>query len=147
MDDDAGQGRRGSGLRGSAASSESADRLLPEEDDRPTVEHRAWLRQDDYWKRTTYIAATGRHTATAPQMRALPRPNRFRQPTPIRSAIVLLLIVGMIVLIPVGVGRAQHWAETHITLPSTIPGITTPAPTHTTTPGKRATPTATPKKK
>ena len=148
MDDDAGQGKRVSSPRGGAAAPDDGDgRLLPLDDDRPTVEHRAWLRQDDYWKRTTYIAATGRHTATAPRTRALPRPNRFHQPRPIRSGIVLILIVGVIALVPVGVVRAQRWAEQHISLPSTIPGVTLPAPTHTATPAKHGTPTATPKKK
>lgn len=147
MDDDAGHGKRASSPRGGAAAPDNDGRLLPLDDDRPTVEHRAWLRQDDYWKRTTYIAATGRHTATAPRTRALPRPDRFRQPRPIRSGIILLLIVGVIVLVPAGVGRAQRWAEQHINLPSTIPGISAPAPTHTATPAKHGTPTATPKKK
>ena len=147
MDEDAGQGQQIAPPQDADAPTEDANAALAEEDDRPTVEHRAWLRQDDYWKRTTYIAATGRHTTAAPHTRALPRPNRFHQPTPIRSTIVLALIVGMVILIPVGVVRAQHWAESHITLPSTIPGVTAPAPTHTATPAKHRTPTATPKKK
>lgn len=119
---------------------------IEDDEERPTVEHRAWLRHDDYWKRTTYVAITGRLSATAPQSRALPRPSRFHKPTPVRSSLVLLLIIALIVLIPIGVVVAQREAEAHIKLPSSIPGITLPwAATPTAT--QAATPTATPKKK
>jgi hypothetical protein len=128
----------------------SAERLDGDAE-RPTVESAAWLKQDDYWKRTTYIAVTGRQTAAAPHTRPLPRPRRFRRPSHIRSMLVLALMLALIVLIPVGVVVAQREASARIKLPTSIPAIPgfsqpTVAPTHapTTTPVK---PTATPKKK
>ncbi len=132
-------------VRAERTAAASTMEALQQEEGHPTVEHRAWLRPDDYWKRTTYVAITGRLSATAPQSRALPRPSRFHKPTPVRSSLVLVLIVALIVLIPIGVVVAQHYAEAHIKLPTNIPGITqpqtaTPAPTHA------AKPTATPKK-
>lgn len=124
-----------------------AERLNKDED-RPTVQSEAWLTQDDYWQRTTYIAVTGRHTAQRPPTRPLPRPNRFRRSSPLRSVIVLALTLALIVLIPIGVMVAQREAATKIKIPTNIPGLTQPtvAPTHvpTATPAK---PTATPKKK
>lgn len=135
-----------SAARAASASTHSAPRALPEEEERPTVEHGAWLKQDDYWKRTTYIAVTGRQTAAAPASRPLPRPKRFRKPAPVRSSLVLLLMLALIVLIPIGVFAAQRYAETHITLPSNIPGIAQPK-TATPSPTRPVKPTATPKKK
>ena len=115
---------------------------------RPTVESRAWLKQDDYWQRTTYIAVTGRHTAVAPPTRPLPRPRRFRKSSRVRSALVLALTLALIVVIPMGVVLAQRAAETHITLPSSIPGLTEPTQaSHTPTPTATIKPTVTPKKK
>lgn len=127
---------------------EIVDEVLDDDDDRPTVEHQAWIKQDDYWQRTTYIAITGRQTASAPHTRPLPRPRRFRRPAPLRSAMILLLTLALIVLIPIGVVLAKQEAESHIKLPTSIPGLTQPTPTHipvaTSTTVK---PTATPKKK
>lgn len=146
MDDDARHGERVSAPSNDTTPTEDANEALLEVDTRPTVEHRAWLRQDDYWKRTTYIAATGRHTRSAPKTRQLPRPKRFRGPTPIRSSLTFVLIVALIVLVPIGVIRARSWAESHIVLPSTIPGISQPTATHTATPAKSVKKTPTPKK-
>ena len=118
---------------------------------RPTVESQAWLKQDDYWQRTTYIAVTGRHTAAAPPTRPLPRPHRFRKSSRVRSILVLALTLALIVVIPMGVVMAQRAAETHITLPTSIPGIpglTAPTqPIHTLTPTATIKSTVTPKKK
>lgn len=124
-----------------------AERLESDEGERPTVESRAWLKQDDYWQRTTYIAVTGRHTASAPPTRPLPRPHRFRKSSRVRSLLTLALTLALIVVIPVGVLLAQHAAETHIKLPTSIPGLTAPTPTHTPAPTVTAKPTPTPKKK
>jgi hypothetical protein len=129
-----------------ATAAEIADETS-DDDDRPTVEHRAWLKKDDYWQRTTYIAVTGRQTAMAPHTRPLPRPHRFRRPSPLRSALVLTLTLALIVLIPLGVIFAQHEAEAHIKLPTSIPGLTQPTATHTPAPTATIKPTATPKKK
>ena len=140
------------GTRADSASAGAAGEALSEVDERPTVEHGAWLKQDDYWKRTTYVAATGRQTASAPASRPMPRPSRFRKPAPVRSSFLLLLTLALIVLIPLGVLAAQRYGEAHIKLPTNIlniPGIVQPhtptsVSTRTTTPVK---PTATPKKK
>lgn len=126
---------------------EIADELPPDADERPTVEHQAWLKQDDYWKRTTYIAVTGRQTAAAPHTRPLPRPHRFRRRSPVRSVLILALTLALIVLIPVGVVVAQREAATHIKLPTSIPGLSQPTPTLTPAPTATTKPTATPKKK
>jgi hypothetical protein len=124
---------------------------VEDEDDRPTVESHAWLKRDDYWQRTTYIAVTGRHTATAPQTRPLPRPRRFRKPAPVRSVLILALTLALIVVIPLGVVMAQRAGETQIKLPTSIPGLTQPTATHTAThtpvPTATIRPTATPKSK
>ena len=116
--------------------------------DRPTVGRQDWLKQDDYWQRTTYIAVTGRHSRLPNRTRALPRPRRFRKPTPLRSALALALTLALIVLIPMGVVMAQREAQTHIKLPTSIPGLTEPTPTHTPHPTVTATvkPTTTPRK-
>lgn len=128
------------------AAAQPAEESLPEMDERPTVEHDAWLKQDDYWKRTTYIALTGRQTASAPASRPLPRPSRFHKPSLVRSSLTLLLTLALIALIPIGVLAAQRYAESHIKLPTSIPGIVHPkTPTPTAT--KPVKPTATPKKK
>lgn len=115
--------------------------------DSPTVGRQDWLKQDDYWQRTTYTAITGRHSGPPRRTRALPRPRRFRKPAPIRSALALVLTLALIVLIPIGVVLAQREAQAHIKLPTTIPGLTEPTPTHTPHPTTTATvkPTATPK--
>lgn len=133
------------------ASDADSEQLAPDVGERPTVAHQSWLTQDDYWQRTTYIALTGRHPHGAPPTRPLPRPHRFRRPSPARSAVVLALTVALIVLIPLGVVVAQREAQAHIQLPSglpNIPGLTQPTPTHTPRPTVTPTvkPTATPKK-
>jgi hypothetical protein len=135
------------GARESATVREIADETLGEEDERPTVEHQAWLKKDDYWQRSTYIAVTGRQTSAAPQTRPLPRPNRFRKSSPLRSITILILTVALIVLIPVGVILAQRAAEKTIKLPTNIPGFSQPTQTLTPAPTHTAKPTATPKKK
>jgi hypothetical protein len=118
---------------------QASDDVLDEDDDeQPTVEHQAWLKQDDYWQRTTYIAVTGRQTAMSPYTRPLPRPERFRKVSAWRSLLILALTIALIVLIPLGVITAQREAATHIKLPSSIPGLTQPTP--------QLTPSVTPKK-
>lgn len=127
-----------------------ADEVLAEEDERPTVELKAWIRRDDYWQRTTYIALTGRQTSAAPLTRPLPRPQRFRRSSPMRSGLILLLTLALIVLIPVGVLVAKQEAEAHIKIPTAIPGIpglSQSTPTLTPLPTAIVKPTATPKKK
>lgn len=115
---------------------------------RPTIESQAWLKQDNYWQRTTYIAVTGRHTAAAPLTRPLPRPHRFRKSSRARSILILALTLALIVVIPLGVVMAQHAAETHIKLPTNIPGLTEPTqPTQMRTPTETITPTVKPKQK
>ncbi len=140
-----------SGQTMAATAAEIGGERLNKDGDHPTVDSDAWLKHDDYWQRMTYIAVTGRQTAQRPPTRPLPRPHRFRQPSPLRSAVILLLTLALIVLIPLGVVVAQYEAAAHIKLPTSmpnIPGLTRPtaAPTHapTVTPAK---PTATPKKK
>ena len=118
--------------------------------DHPTVGRQAWLKQDDYWQRTTYIAVTGRQSRLPRTTRALPRPRRFRKPTPLRSGLTLALTLALIVLIPMGVVMAQREAQTHIKLPTSIPnipGLVEPTATHTPHPTATATirPTATPR--
>lgn len=131
-----------------ASAAEIGAERLHKDDDHPTVQSEAWLKQDDYWQRTTYIAVTGRHTAQRPPTRPLPRPNRFRRPSPLRSVVILALTLALMALIPIGVLVAQREAAAHIKIPTSIPGLSQPTatPTHaaTTTPVK---PTATPKKK
>lgn len=163
MDPDAGQGRNvtatelseevaggplpaESGQPMATTAADISDERLTKSDERPTVESDAWLRQDDYLQRMTYIAVTGRHTAQRPPTRPLPRPHRFRPPSRTRSIVILALTLALIVLIPIGVIVAQREASAKIKLPTSIPGLTQPTPTHapTSTPAK---PTATPKKK
>jgi hypothetical protein len=139
--------RGAASTREPVTAAEIADETLDDDDERPTVETQAWLKKDDYWQRTTYIAVTGRQTAAAPHTRPLPRPHRFRRPSPLRSTLILTLTLALIVLIPLGVIFAQHEAEIHIKLPTSIPGLTQPAATHTPAPSATARPTTTPKKK
>ena len=110
----------------------------------PQVERSAWLRDDDYWRKVTYISATGRRPGDRLATRPLPRPERFRVRSPYRSGAVLALVIALIILIPVGVVMAGN-AAAHFSIPTTIPGITQPTVTPTFTPVH--TPTATPKKK
>ena len=130
----------------SLSATEIADEVLEDDDQQPTVEHRAWLKKDDYWRRTTYIAVTGRHTAALPRTRRLPPPRRFRNPRPVRSGLVLALVIALIVLIPFGIVAMQRQVA-NIHLPSNIPGVTVPTPSHTPTPTVTVKPTSTPKKK
>jgi len=136
-------------ISGEQSSAAAADRLISEAGDHPTVAHQSWLKQDDYWQRTTYTAITGRHTRSAQPTRPLPRPRRFRRPSPMRSAVVLALTLALIVLIPLGVVVAQREAQAHIQLPSQLPNIPGLAePTHTPRPTVSPTvkPTTTPAK-
>lgn len=116
-----------------------------DDDGPPTVERAAWLRDDDYWRKVTYMSATGRHAAERAATRPLPRPDRFRKRSPLRSLIILALVIGLIVLIPIGVVTAERMAS-QIVLPANIPGINQPTevPATHTPPLK---PTATPKHK
>ncbi len=115
----------------------------------PHVERSAWLRDDDYWRTVTYMAATGKRPSIRFASRPLPAPDRFRPSSPARSMVVLALVVALIILIPVGVVVAENIASAHLSLPSKFPGITlptsTPAISGTVTP--TVAPTATPKKK
>lgn len=126
-----------SGQTQSATLHEMAE-LFPEESERPTIEHQAWLKEDDYWQRSTYIAVTGRQTVRLKQTRPLPRPDRFRKPSIWRSLTIFGLTIALIVLIPLGVIFAQRVASTHLKLPTSIPGLSqptvTPVGTHTITP-------------
>lgn len=136
-------------IGGEQDSDAAPERLISDVGDHPTVAHQSWLKQDDYWQRTTYTAITGRHTRSARPTRPLPRPRRFRRPAPMRSAVVLALTLALIVLIPLGVVIAQREAQAHIQLPSqlpNVPGLT--EPTHTPRPTVTPTvkPTATPTK-
>ncbi len=109
------------------------------------VERSAWLRDDDYWRTVTYMAATGRRPSARSASRPLSPPERFRSPSPLRSVVVLILVIALIILISVGVIIAGNVAAAHITIPTNIPGVTLP----TATPASHATatPVATPKKK
>jgi hypothetical protein len=109
----------------------------------PQVERSAWLKDDNFWRTETYMTATGRRPSVQAAARPLPPPRRFRAPTPLRSAMVLLLVLALMVLIPIGVVMAGREAAGHLTLPGKIPGITVPTltPIH-----PNATPSATPKK-
>lgn len=119
--------------------------LFPEDDKSPTVKHQAWLKNDDYWQRSTYIALTGRQTAAPHQTRPIPRPERFQKQSTLRSLTILGLTLALIVFIPIGVIVANNLGATHLKMPTSLPGLaqptTTPVSTHTVT----ATPT--PKKK
>lgn len=97
----------------------------------PSVAHQAWLKEDDYWQRTTFVAATGRQTAVLPKRRRLPRPTRFQSKSPWSSLIVLGLTVALMVLIPLGVLLAQREGESLIRLPTTLPFLVQPTPTNT----------------
>jgi hypothetical protein len=112
--------------------------LFPEDSDEPTVEHKAWLKEDDYWQRSTYIAVTGRQTVSLKQTRPLPRPDRFRKLSLWRSMTIFGLTIALIVLIPLGVIFAQRAAADHLKLPTSIPGLSqptaSPVGTHTITP-------------
>ncbi len=110
----------------------------------PQVEQSAWLRDDDYWRKVTYISATGRRPGDRLATRPLPRPERFRARSSLHSAVILALVIVLIILIPVGVVMAGN-AAAHFSIPTTIPGITQPTVTPTFTPAHS--PTATPKKK
>ncbi len=111
---------------------------FPEDSDEPTVEHQAWLKEDDYWQRSTYIAVTGRQTVSLKQTRPLPRPDRFRKPSLWRSMTIFGLTIALIVLIPLGVIFTQRMAAEHLKLPTSIPGLSqptaSPVGTHTITP-------------
>ncbi len=115
----------------------------------PQVEKSAWLRDDDYWRTVTFMAATGKRPSIQLPSRPLPVPDRFRPSSPTRSMAVLALVVALIILIPLGVVVAGDIASAYITLPAKIPGISlptiTPANSGTLTP--TVAPTATPKKK
>jgi hypothetical protein len=116
-----------------------------EDDAPPSVERAAWLRDDDYWRKVTYMSATGRHPGVQPSTRPLPRPDRFAARSPLRSLMILALVVALIILIPIGVVTAAREASKLI-LPANFPGISQPTevpPTHT--PGPK--PTATPQHK
>jgi len=110
-----------------------------------SVARAAWLRDEEYWRNVTYISATGRRPGDRPVTRPLPRPDRFQRPEPLRSSAALVLVIALIILIPIGVVVAWHETAGHITIPTSIPGITEPTVTPATTP--TLTPTATPKKK
>lgn len=127
----------------------AATRRLSEEelDLQPTVERQAWIKEDDYWARTTYIAATGRQTAKRPATQPLPRPERFHRPSRVRSGLTLALLVALVILIPMGVVTAQRAAATHIHLPTSIPGISQPTTAPTVSPTIAPTKTKTPAKK
>jgi hypothetical protein len=108
-----------------------------------TVQQSAWLRDDDYWRTVTYMSATGRRPGDKLATRPLPRPERFPASRPIRSAVVLLIVVALIILIPIGVVIAGS-AASHITIPNIIPAIpginqptATPVPTHAPTPAPK----------
>lgn len=116
-----------------------------DDDGPPTVERAAWLRDDDYWRKVTYMSATGRHAAARAETRPLPRPDRFRKRSPLRSLVILALVIGLIVFIPIGVVTVERMASQFV-LPANIPGINQPTevPATHTPPLK---PTATPKHK
>lgn len=103
-----------------------------------SVSRRLWIKEEDYWRKITYMSATGRRPSVSPPSRALPRPDRFRRWSPLTSLVVLALVVGLVVFIAVGVVMAERVAAS-ITLPGAVPGLTLP----TTTPTHHATVTPT----
>jgi hypothetical protein len=113
-------------------------------DAKPQVERSAWLRDEDYWRKVTYMSATGRRPGDRLATRPLPRPDRFPTPSRLRSTIILSLVIALMILTPIGIIVARN-AVSHITIPTTIPGFT--QPTVTPAPAPTLTPTATPKKK
>jgi hypothetical protein len=116
-----------------------------DDDGPPTVERAAWLRDDDYWRKVTYMSATGRQAAVRPATRPLPRPDRFNKRSPLRSIAILLLVIALIICLPIGVVTAERMASQFV-LPGAIPGINQPTevPATHTPPVK---PTATPRHK
>lgn len=113
-----------------------------EDDPPPSVDRGAWLRDDDYWRKVTYMSATGRRAGDRPPTRPLPRPDRFAARSPLRSLMILALVVALVVLIPFGVVTAAREAS-KLVLPANIPGISQPTevpPTHTPAPKPTATP-------
>lgn len=108
----------------------------------PSVERRAWLRDDDYWRKVTYMSATGRRAGDRPPTRPLPRPDRFAARSPWRSLVILALVIALIILIPYGVITVAREASKFV-LPGNIPGISQPTavpPTYTPAPKPTATP-------
>ena len=113
----------------------------------PTVARGAWLRDDDYWRKVTYMSATGRRASDRPETRPLPRPDRFAARSPLRSLATLALVVALIILIPVGVVAAAQEAS-KLALPANIPGISQPTEVPATlTPSPKPKVTATPSHK
>ena len=122
-----------------------ASDALDDDEGPPSVHRAAWLRDDDYWRKVTFMSATGRRPGERPTARPLPRPDRFAARSPVRSVAILALVVALIILIPIGVITAERVAS-QIILPANIPGISQPTaapPTHTPT----VKPTATPRHK
>lgn len=130
--------------RGARVTQAFAPDSASQSDEAPVVERSSWLRDDDYWRKVTYISATGRRPGDRIATRPLPRPDRFHKRSPLQSIVILTLVIALIILIPVGVVMAAR-AAAQLTLPSVIPGISQP----TASPVNHATvtPTATPKKK
>ncbi|HEX9039108.1 MAG TPA: hypothetical protein VF808_19150 [Ktedonobacterales bacterium] len=116
-----------------------------DDDGPPTVERAAWLRDDDYWRKVTYMSATGKRPAARAETRPLSRPGRAAPPSRMRSLAILALVVGFMIVVPVGVATAAREAS-RLVFPSNIPGISQPTTVPATlTPTVK--PTATPKRK
>jgi hypothetical protein len=97
-----------------------------------------------------YMSATGKHPVIGGPTIPLYRPTRFRSVSPLRSMVILLLVVGLIIGIPVGVIMADR-ATSNLQLPGLpgiqgIPGISATA-TPVTTPTITVAPTRSPTKK
>jgi hypothetical protein len=111
------------------------------------IDRTSWIQDDDSFRTVMYMSATGKHPVIGGPTIPLYRPTRFRSASPLRSMVILLLVVGLIIGIPVGVIMADR-ATSNLQLPGLpgIPGISATA-TPVTTPTITVTPTRTPIKK
>lgn len=111
------------------------------------IDRASWIQEDDSFRTVMYMSATGKHPVIGGPTVPLYRPTRFRSASPLRSMVILLLVVGLIIIIPVGVILADR-ATSNIQLPGlpAIPGVSATA-TPLLTPSITVSPTKTPTKK
>lgn len=107
------------------------------------IDRSSWIQEDDSVRAVLYMSATGKHPLIGGPTVPLYRPNRFHSPSPLRSMVILLVVVALIIVIPIGVILADR-ATSSIQIPGISGGSATETPATTTTPA--VTVTVTPKK-
>ena len=120
-------------LAATSGTSASEDGIL----DEVSVAEDSWLSQEDYWNTSTFIAITGkRRAAPRPDTRPLPRPQRFRPPSRVRSisAFIALIVVLFALIFGSGIVYRDTVALTNKYLHPTAQPTTTPNVSPTATP-------------